>query len=81
MQVEARVTLPALGGQEHAVIESGIAGVWVSEPKTIRQGGDIVAVSQMVHPDGGVFSIDRSAIRITIIGGQSAVDLRGCSAG
>jgi hypothetical protein len=35
----------------------------------------------MVHADGGAFAIDRSAVRITIIGGDYAVDVRGCTAG
>lgn len=81
MQIEARVTLPHTGGTEVAVIEPGVPGVWVSEAKTTRTGDTVVAVSEMVHSEGGAFAVDRSDVRITILGGNYAVDVRGCTAG
>ncbi|GGX53457.1 hypothetical protein GCM10007385_21900 [Tateyamaria omphalii] len=81
MQIEARIDLPHTGGTEVAVIEPGIPGVWVSEPATTRSGNTIVAVSEMVHAEGGAFAIDRSNVRITILGGNYAVDVQGCTAG
>ncbi|WP_415921366.1 protein-disulfide reductase DsbD domain-containing protein [Tateyamaria sp. SN6-1] len=81
MSIEARVTLPHTGGTEVAVIEPGAPGVWVSEAQTTRQGDTVIAVSEMIHPDGGAFSVDRSAVRITILGGDYAVDVQGCAAG
>jgi DsbC/DsbD-like thiol-disulfide interchange protein len=80
MQIEARVTMPSAGGREEAVIEAGQDAIWVSEPKTVRKGGQIVAVSQMYHPDSPAFSVNRSDVRITILGSKYAVDIRGCSA-
>jgi hypothetical protein len=35
----------------------------------------------MVHPNGGAFGIERSQVRITILGGDYAVDVQGCTAG
>jgi hypothetical protein len=81
MQIEARVTMPSAGGREEAVIEAGQDAIWVSEPKTKRQGGQIVAVSQMYHSAGPAFSINRSDVRITILGSTHSVDIRGCTAG
>ena len=81
MQIEARVTLPHTGGTEVAVIETGTPGLWISEARTSRQGNTLVAVSDMVRPEGGAFGIERSDVRITIIGGNYAVDVRGCAAG
>lgn len=81
MQIEAHVTLPHTGGTEVAVIEPGVPGVWVSEADTTRSGDTVVAVSEMVHTDGGAFAIDRSDVRITILGSSYAVDVQGCSAG
>ena len=81
LSIEARVTLPHTGGTEVAVIEPGTPGVWVSEARTTRQGDTVVAVSEMIHPNGGAFSIDRSNVRITILGGNYAVDVQGCAAG
>ncbi len=81
MQIEAHVTLPHTGGTEVAVIETGTPGLWISEARTSRKGDTLVAISDMVHPKGGAFGIERSDVRITILGGNYAVDVRGCSAG
>lgn len=81
MQIEAHVNLPHTGGKEVAVIEPGVSDVWVSEAKTTRTGNTVVAVSQMVHTEGRTFAIDRSNVRITILGGSYAVDVQGCTAG
>lgn len=80
MSIEAHVTLPHTGGTEVAVIEPGTPGVWVSEAQTTRSGNTVVAISEMIHPEGGAFSVDRSNVRITILGGDYAVDVQGCTA-
>ncbi len=81
MRIEARVTLPSTGRREVAVIEPGVPGVWVSEAVTQRSGDTLTAVSEMVHQSGSAFGVDRSNVRITILGGDYAVDVQGCSAG
>lgn len=81
MKIEARVTLPHTGGQEVAVIEPGLSGVWTSEPRTARSGQTLTAISEMMHVDAKPFSVDRSAVRITIIGADYAVDIQGCTGG
>ena len=63
------------------MIEPGVPDVWVSEAATTRSGNTVVAVSEMMHTEGGAFAIDRSNVRITILGGSYAVDVRGCTAG
>ncbi|MEP2640470.1 protein-disulfide reductase DsbD domain-containing protein [Roseobacter sp.] len=81
LRIEARVSVPPAGGTEVMVIETGLDEVWVSEPKTHRSGGDLVAVSEMIHINGGPIALNRSAIRLTVLGSQHAVDVRGCKAG
>lgn len=81
MKIEARVTLPYTGGTEVSAIEPGLPGVWVSEPTTTRTGDTIIAISEMVHQNGGPFSVNRADVRITILGGDYAVDVQGCTAG
>lgn len=81
MRIEVDVDLPSTGGTEVAVIEPGIAGVWTSEPKTARSGQRLSAVAEMIHMDMKAFSVDRSAVRITIIGANYAVDIQGCTGG
>jgi DsbC/DsbD-like thiol-disulfide interchange protein len=81
MEIEARVTLPHTGGTEVAVIETGTDGLWISEARTSRSGDTVTAVSEMIHVDGGPFAIKRADVRITILGGNYGVDVRGCTAG
>ncbi|MEM1075709.1 MAG: protein-disulfide reductase DsbD domain-containing protein [Pseudomonadota bacterium] len=81
LQIEARVEMPSAGGKEYVVIEPGLGEIWVSEADTRRYGGEVVATSDMVNVNGGPIALDRSAIRITVLGSKYAVDIRGCSAG
>ncbi|WP_299916680.1 protein-disulfide reductase DsbD domain-containing protein [uncultured Roseobacter sp.] len=81
LRIEARVTAPSAGAHEVMVIEPGLGDVWVSEAQTHRTGGDVIAVSEMIHVEGGAIAVDRSAIRLTVLGSSHAIDIRGCSAG
>ncbi|WP_170402861.1 protein-disulfide reductase DsbD domain-containing protein [Ruegeria arenilitoris] len=81
MQIEARVKMPSAGGREVAVIEPGNPALWASQPETTRQGDTLVATSEVISASGGPFALDRSEIRITVLGANHAVDIRGCSAG
>ncbi|WP_299969821.1 protein-disulfide reductase DsbD domain-containing protein [uncultured Roseobacter sp.] len=81
LQIEARVTVPPAGGEEVMVIEPGLPDIWVSEPDTRRSGGELIAVSEMIHVDGGPIALDRSAVRLTVLGSEHAVDIRGCDRG
>lgn len=80
LRIAASVTMPSAGGEEYVVIEPGLDEVWVSEAKTTRSGNTVTAVSEMVHIAGGAIALDRSNIRITVLGNKYAVDVRGCSA-
>ncbi|MCG7520242.1 hypothetical protein MHN28_11290 [Ruegeria sp. Ofav3-42] len=81
MRIEARVTMPSAGGREVAVIESGNPALWASQTDTKRQGNTLVATSEVINAAGGPFALDRSEIRITVLGANHAVDIQGCSAG
>ncbi len=78
VRIEARVTMPSAGASEEMVIEPGSADIWVSEPVTQRSGNTVIAVSEMMHVSGGAFALDRSNIRLTVIGASHAVDIQGC---
>lgn len=81
MRIEARVTMPSAGGREVAVIEPGNPTLWASQPDTTRQGDTLIATSEVISASGGPFALDRSEIRITVLGANHAVDIQGCSAG
>ncbi|WP_210529412.1 protein-disulfide reductase DsbD domain-containing protein [Rubellimicrobium arenae] len=75
------LALPPLGPDEAVVIESSDPGLWVSEAAAERQGGTLVATAEALARNGGPLAIDRSALRITVLGDGQAVDIRGCQAG
>lgn len=81
MQVTARITMPAAGGKEVAVIEPGSPNLYAGETETRREGGQLVARTEFLPADGSAYAIDRSKLRITVLGRDRAVDIRGCSAG
>jgi DsbC/DsbD-like thiol-disulfide interchange protein len=81
VQIEARMRLPSTGGTEVVIIEPGQPGLWSSETKTSRQGGTLVAIGEIVAGSGSALALDRSAIRITVLGQKHAVDIKGCTPG
>ncbi len=81
IQVEAHITMPSAGGAEIAVIEPGNPAIWASQTETRRQGSKLVASSELVSQSGGAFALDRSEVRITVLGANHSVDIQGCGAG
>ncbi len=81
MQIEARIVMPPAGGEELAVIEPGNPGLWASQPETRRNGDTLIARSEVISSAGGAFALDRSDVRITVLGARHAVDIHGCTAG
>jgi len=81
LQVEARIPLPDIGGLEEVVFELPDQTIWISDPHTERSGGNLVAVADIVPAFGGPFALDRSDLRITVLGRREAVEILGCTAG
>ncbi len=81
ISVTATVRVPSTGGQETVVIEANNPQIWVTEAKSQRNGGTITATADLMHQDGDAFLVDRSELRITVLGRKHAVDIRGCNAG
>ncbi len=81
LRVVAEIPMPAMGTDEEVVIESGDQQVWVSEPYTWREGGTLFASSDMIHVERDGFTVNRSQMRISVIGDRQMVDVQGCAAG
>lgn len=81
LQVTTRIDMDPVGRSEIVVIEAGDQKVWVSEPNSWREGGDLLAEAEMIHVTGGAFTLQRSDVRITVLGQGVSVDIQGCSAG
>ncbi len=81
LEIEARLTLPPTGGREVVVIEPGQPNLWMSEMDTKRKGNQLVATGDLSAYEGGGIALDRSGIRITVIGKNHAVEINGCTPG
>lgn len=76
-----RLDLPPQGPEEAVVLESADPALWLSEPRSRREGGTLVAEAEARSRDGGPAALDRHALRITVLGEGTAVDIHGCEAG
>ena len=81
LEIETHVSMPTAGAPEYVVIEPAARDLWVSEARTERKGGAVISRSEMININGGPIALDRSAIRITVLGSKHAVDIRGCTPG
>ncbi|MDE3240233.1 MAG: hypothetical protein KGN33_14835 [Paracoccaceae bacterium] len=81
LHLTARIAMPALGGKETALIETSDPTIWVGAVKTQRDGKDLVAAADLVPAGEAPFALDRSQVRITVLGATRAVDIRGCTSG
>ncbi|MGP1355972.1 protein-disulfide reductase DsbD domain-containing protein [Roseicyclus sp.] len=78
LRVTVTAEVPGTGADETLVLEHRDPQIWVSEAATRREGGTITAVADVVPPDHGPFALNRSDLRVTVIGTRMAVELDGC---
>lgn len=78
LRLRAEVDVKSPGAGEIAVIETDNPQIWVAQADTTRQGGRLVAETELYHVEGKSFALNRDGIRITVIGGGQAVDIQGC---
>ena len=81
LRLRAEVEMPSAGAREIAVVETDNPQVWVAQAKTRREGGRLIAETEMYHNEGRAFALNRSGVRITILGKSHAVDIKGCPSG
>jgi DsbC/DsbD-like thiol-disulfide interchange protein len=81
LEIEARVNVGSAGGREVVVIEPGQTNIWASETTSNRNGKTLTATGDLIATVGGTMAIDRSAIRITVLGDNHAVEIKGCTPG
>lgn len=79
MRISAEIAMPSAGGSEFAIIETDNPRLWVAEARTTRKGRKVLAETEVSHVDGAPFALDRSRLRITVLGRDHAVEIRGCS--
>lgn len=79
--LRAEIDLPGAAGYRAAVIEVDDPSIWVAPARTAQRGGRLIAETRLYHAEGRSFALDRSGIRITVLGRTRAVDIQGCTAG
>ncbi|KZY29815.1 hypothetical protein A3731_25905 [Roseovarius sp. HI0049] len=79
--LRAEIDMPRTGDAETAIVEVDDPRIWVSPARTVRKGGRLVAETKLYHVEGRSFALNRSGIRITVVGQSRAVDIQGCPAG
>ena len=80
LRLTARLGLPDPGLPEVVAFETADREVWVAEAITERQGGELVAMTELVPPNGAPFALDRSKVTVTILAATGAVEVKGCPA-
>ncbi|MDF1855338.1 protein-disulfide reductase DsbD domain-containing protein [Pseudooceanicola sp.] len=78
MALSVNIAMPSTGGNEVIVVETSDPQIWASDSRSHRSGGQISAQTELFHSSGGAFALDRSALTITVLGGQYAVEISGC---
>lgn len=79
LRLTASIAMPARG-QEEVVFEPSDPAIWVAEAVTTRQAGVLTSVTEMVASSGAPFALDRSGLRLTVLGDGRAVEILGCPA-
>ena len=80
LRLTARLALPDPGSEEVVAFETADPAVWVAAAVTTRQGGELIAVTELVPPEGAPFALDRSGVTVTILSEGGAIEVRGCPA-
>lgn len=80
LRLTARLGLPDPGLPEVVAVETADREIWVAEAITERRGGELVAITELVPPNGAPFALDRSQVTLTILAASGAVEVRGCPA-
>lgn len=80
LRVTATIMVPPLGGAETVVLEPGQDAIWVSQAQSTRSGASLSATADFVPTSGAPFALDRSAMKVTVLAENRAVEILGCPA-
>ena len=80
LHIAARIDLPRQGDAEVVVFETADTSVWVDEASARREGGVLLAATDLVPQTAAPFALDRSQVILTVIGQGRSVEITGCPA-
>ncbi len=81
LRVTVKLTIPKVGRKEVVSIETADPSIWVSEVSSLREGGVLTTVSELVPSSSKPFFLNRSDLRMTVLADGRGVDIRGCTGG
>lgn len=79
VRVTAAIEMASLGPHEVALFELNGVSSWTSESVNSRDGGVLTATVEIVPYDSRPFHLEQGDLLITVISGDKAVEIRGCS--
>ena len=80
LRLTASLVMAPSGPEETVMIEAGMPEVWASDTAVSRRGDVLTAAAELIGPPGAPLALDRSAIVLTVLGSERAVEIRGCPA-
>ncbi|MCU0828235.1 MAG: hypothetical protein MUE52_12710 [Tabrizicola sp.] len=80
LRLTARLDLPDPGSAEVVAFETADPSVWIAEATTQRAGSELVAITELVPPEGAPFALERSGVTVTVLAAGGAVEVQGCPA-
>jgi DsbC/DsbD-like thiol-disulfide interchange protein len=80
LRLTARLQFPDPGHPEVVAFETADREVWVAAAIASREGGVLVATTELVAPEGTPFALDRSGVTMTVLAQGTAVEVKGCPA-
>jgi len=81
LRVTAEVALPQAGTIRAAAFETADPGLWVTSARVVPGEGRLTASADILPEGAAPVVVDRSGLRLTLIGTDTAVELAGCPAG
>ncbi|MCY4300663.1 MAG: protein-disulfide reductase DsbD family protein [Aestuariivita sp.] len=80
LKVTTEIHIPGTDPETLAVIEPNYPHIWSFDTTTEHRDETLIASSIFMHERLVNFAVDRSKIRITIIGDNHAIEINGCGA-
>lgn len=71
--------MPPTGGDEFVILESANRDLWISDTQSTRKGDELTARGEVASMSGTTIALNRSEVRITVLGQDRAVDIQGCT--
>ncbi len=78
MNITISATLPRLGDWERSVVEYMDHDLWAQNGATTRDGDTLTGQAQLIPMTGAMAAIDRSRIRISVLGPNTVIEQIGC---